>query len=148
VPILNYTTKVSVSKTVSEIQGILVKHGVTGIYAEYQGKSATPVGFSFKVKTAHGERPFKLPANVAGVERILLELRRRHKIPPSMATREHAERVAWRILKDWLVVQLALVDVGLAPIDEVLLPWLHLKGDRTLYQVMSENRLSLPGPGE
>ena len=93
-PILNYTTKVAVTKTVSEIQSILVKHGVRAIYTAYSGKDSVPSGFSFKITTEHGDRPFKLPANVAGVEKILADLRRTRKIGPSLATKEQAARVA------------------------------------------------------
>ena len=145
-PILNYTTRVEVGKTVAEIQRILINHGVRRVLTEYDGKDKWPTAFSFSIETVHGDRPFKLPANVAGVEKLLQEQRKKGKITPKLATREQAARVAWRILKDWLQAQLALVDVGLASIDEVFLPYLHLTGGKTLYQFMNENHLALPAP--
>ena len=55
--------------------------------------------------------------------------------------------MAWRILKDWIEAQLAIVQAGLVTIDEVMLPYLRMSADKTLYAVMREQRLALPGPG-
>ena len=47
-------------------------------------------------------------------------------------------RVAWRILKDWVEAQMAIIEAEMASIEEVFLPYL-LRGDHTLYQEI-ENR--------
>jgi hypothetical protein len=46
--------------------------------------------------------------------------------------------VAWRVVKDWLEANLALVAAQMATIDEVMLPYLHVDGDRTLWQAYRE----------
>ena len=60
-------------------------------------------------------------------------------------TREHAERVAWRVVKDWLEAQLGMVAAELASLDEVMLPYRQVEG-RSLYQLVSEQTLALPAP--
>lgn len=145
-PILNYTTTVDAGKTAIQIQTILARHGVKRIMFEYAAGSQNPTGLSFWVETAFGDRPFTLPVQVQGVERVLSKGRRITTQASARAIREQAERVAWRILKDWIEAQLAIVQAGLVTIDEVMLPYLRMNADKTLYQVMRESRLALPGP--
>lgn len=51
------------------------------------------------------------------------------------STPEQAARVAWRIAKDWLEAQAALIDAEMALLDEVMLP--YMLGDRgqTVYDI-------------
>ena len=45
-----------------------------------------------------------------------------------------AERVAWRVIKDWLEAQLALIDAQMATLDQVMLPYLVIDATgKTLY---------------
>jgi hypothetical protein len=53
------------------------------------------------------------------------------------------ERVAWRIAKDWLEAQLAILQSEMVSIDQVMLPYLHVDGDKTLYQAYAERENAL-----
>jgi hypothetical protein len=55
------------------------------------------------------------------------------RIRRAYGTPEHAARVAWRVIKDWLEAQLALIDARMAALDQVMLPYLLVDEDRTLY---------------
>jgi hypothetical protein len=57
-----------------------------------------------------------------------------------------AGRVAWRILKDWVEAQLALVEAELVDVAEIMLPYMVTNDKRTVYQVMIDSRLALEGP--
>ena len=48
---------------------------------------------------------------------------------------EQAQRVAWRILKDWIESQIALMESGMVCMEEVFLPYM-LAGDRTVYDAL------------
>jgi hypothetical protein len=144
-PLLNYTTSISADRTVGQISKVLSAHGASRILVEY-GQDRQPSGLSFTIATRHGDRPFRLPANIDGVERTLQQHRKRRKVTNSQATREHATRVAWRILLNWVEVQMALVEAGLVTVDEVMLPYLLLDGDRTVFQILNEQHLQLEGP--
>jgi hypothetical protein len=144
-PILNYTTTVATNRTVDEITKRLVAHGVTHIMTKYDA-TRQPSGIDFVVTTNFGERMFRLPANISGVETVLKNEAKRRRIPPRLACKEQAQRVAWRILKNWIEVQLALIECGLSTVDEVLLPYLVTNKDQTLYQVMQERNLQLEAP--
>jgi hypothetical protein len=68
------------------------------------------------------------------------------KVTRAMANPEHARRVAWRILKDWIEVQLALVEAGLASADEALFRHMVGAGGKTIYEMFREQHRSLPAP--
>ena len=139
--ILNYTTQIQATKTLAEIQQNLASHGARGVMIEY--RDAIPTLLAFVIATAHGERKFVLPANAEAVFRTLEKQNRKGNVPRRLATREQAARVAWRIIKDWVEAQLAIVEAGLATLDQVMLPYMIVRGGRTMYESMVESRMAL-----
>lgn len=134
---LNYTTTVAVSKTAAEIQDLLVQHGADRVLIRY--KDRQPVAVSFTLEGPHGERAFTLPVDVGAMHKVLMQQWRDGEIDRRKYTeREHAERVAWRVVKDWLASQLALVAAQMASLDQVMLPYLHVDGEKTLYEAYRE----------
>ncbi len=136
VKFLNYTTSVPVDRSVQQIQKILVAHGATSIIINYEGE--LPASLSFMVGTQYGSMPFRLPANVAGVRNIMVDNRL-----PGYTKASQPHRVAWRVLKDWVEAQMAIIEAGMAPPEEVFLPYLVTADDTTLFQVMKDRRFLL-----
>lgn len=132
---LNYSTTIAVTKTVGEMQTLLAQHGANRVSIDYDG--GAPAALSFLLVTPHGERAFTLPVNVDAMHRLLKQQDREGKLRAgtraTRSSREQAERVAWRVMKDWLAAQLALVETEMASLDQVMLPYLHVDGTRTLY---------------
>jgi Fe-S cluster biosynthesis and repair protein YggX len=60
-------------------------------------------------------------------------------------TFEQACRVAWRIIKDWLEAQMALIRTQQVEMAEIFLPYLIDKTGRTFFQAVKENNYLLPG---
>lgn len=135
---LNYTTTIDATKSASECIARLAAHGADAIGITYAAKK--PTGLTFRIETVHGQRQFSLPVNVDGTYKALVNANRAGHIAPRYAERDQAERVAWRVLKDWLEAQLALIEAGVADMAEVMLPYLHV-GDNglTLYRAFVEN---------
>lgn len=129
-PILDYRTQVPVNRTISQIQDILVSHGARAIMVNYSNNQE-PESLSFIVPTKQGELPFRLPANVKAVEQVMIRDRLQ-----GYRKEGQAARVAWRIVKDWVEAQMAIIEAEMVSIEEVFLPYL-LRGDRTLYQEIS-----------
>lgn len=129
---LNYTTTITAAKTVTEIQTMLGAAGASAVGVQYRERQ--PSGVSFTLPGPHGNRSFALPVNASGMHRALLEQWRAGHIRRSYATEDQAERTAWRVLKDWLAAQLALVEAQMATLDQVMLPYLHVDGETTLYE--------------
>lgn len=137
-PILNYTTSIASGKTISEMQARLAKHGAATIAVRYVDGAAA--GLTFDLMTIYGWKAFTLPVDIEAIYRVLLK----QKVQPKYRTREQAERVAWRIAKDWLEAQLAIVESQMVSFDQVMLPYMHTgDGSKTLYQAYEERESAL-----
>ena len=139
--ILNYTTTIDAFKTVSEIEYILMKHKAKSIMKNYEGESIT--GLSFLIDTGMRKMPVKLPVKVDECLEVLKrEKRNGSKVK---ATREQAERVAWRILKDWVEAQMALLDIEMVRFEEIFLPYIETADGQTIYQRLEQRQFLLEG---
>jgi hypothetical protein len=121
--ILNYTTTVDSFKTVSEIEYILMKHKAKSIMKNYDGESIT--GLSFLIDTGFKQIPVRLPVKVDECLEVLKKEKKNSPRSSIKATREQAERVAWRILKDWVEAQMALLDIEMVKFEEIFLPYIE-----------------------
>lgn len=128
-PLLDYTTRVPASRTARQVHDLLVKAGARGVAYEYDEASLL-VGMRFVVSTAYGPRPFLLPVDPRRVKAVL----ERQKVEPRYRTMDHAERVAWRILKDWIEAQLALIATEMVTLDQVMFPYMEDPTGVTAYQ--------------
>lgn len=133
--ILNYTTKVSPEKTVSEIQGRLVKNGARQVSFAYDD-GGNLSGLNFQMFLEGVPVLFSLTPNVDGV----LAAMKKDNVQRGFLTFEHATRVAWRIEKDWLEAQLAKIEAGLASPIQLLLPYAVTADGSTFYQKIQEGK--------
>jgi hypothetical protein len=130
-PIANYSTTVDALKTVGEIQGILVAHGARSILMNY-GKDGSIESLSFIVETPYGDMPIRLPINARAVLKVLEEQR----VPPRYANYPQAVRIAWRIVKDWVRAQMAILETEMVKMEQIFLPYMITKNNQTLYESM------------
>ena len=113
----NYTTTINANKTIGEIQEILSKHGATAIMTEYDNGEV--VALSFKINTPRGEIGIKLPANTDKVLRVLKKQKQRNG--QIKDNQEQATKVAWRIIKDWIDAQMAILETEMVDMEEIFL---------------------------
>ncbi len=136
--ILNYTTSIKCEKTIMEIQKCLVKHGATKITTDYADQ--IPVGVTFCLLMSGSLVAFSLPVNYNGV---LKSMSTDKKVPKRLVTQEQALKVSWRIIKDWVEAQLAIVEAQLAEMAEVFLPYAVTNNGKTLYQEIGSTGILL-----
>lgn len=136
---------VPVNKTVSEIHLMLADHGAKRILFDY-GADNRIEAISFAISTPGGEQAVRLPANADRVQEVL----RRQRIEPKSRNRSQiddsqaqAERVAWRIVKDWLAAQLAILETEMVTVQQVFLPYFLDRQGRTLYELYRSGQLML-----
>ena len=141
--ILNYTTTVDAFKTVSEIEYILMKHRAKSIMKNYEGEAIT--GLSFLIDTGIQQLPVRLPVKVDECLKVLKKEKRENPRKQIKDTREQAERVAWRILKDWIEAQMALLDIEMVRFEEIFLPYIEISGGQTIYERLEEKQFLLNG---
>lgn len=136
-PILNYTTTIKTDKTVAEIQAKLVKAGALSISVSYDD-SRQPDALVFAIQVHSEFVNFRLPSNWNGV---YAAMRKDQSVPRRYKTEEQARRVAWRIIKDWVEAQLAIIEAGLATLPEVFLPYAVMRNGLTVYQQFESGKL-------
>lgn len=134
-PLLNYTTSIDSAKTAAEIQAALAKAGASRIGLEYANGELT--GLIFQL----GDRSYRLPARFQAVYAVL---KRDANVRKGLRTEQQARRVAWRILKDWVEAQLAIIETQMVSAEEVFLPYQMLNAHETLYEVYVRSDRMLP----
>lgn len=141
--LLNYTTEIKVDKTLSEIETMLVNAGAQKILKEYDG-SGNITTLSFMIQTEKGMMPIKMPMNVRAVMQVINNQTneyvgkgdsKRLVVPKRYFNdMEQARRVGWRIIKDWLESQLALIQLKMVKIQEIFLPYIVGIDGKTVYE--------------
>jgi hypothetical protein len=137
--LLNYSTTIDVHKTLGEIQKILVAHGARKLMYDYDSNGHVS-NLSFSVATPNGERGIRLPANVPAIFEVLKQQKKLGKIKtnPDYA---QAERVAWRIIKDWIEAQMAILETQMVQFEEIFLPYMLNGEGHTFFQVYQQKQL-------
>jgi len=149
----NYTSEVPVSQTIYRIEQVLIKCRVTGITKEYnpQGQVAAII-FQFPGPTGQ-ELTVRLPAdkekalealwlNYADGEKLSADGQRLAYSPYKKKKRsdfaQQAERTAWKIVQDWVEVQMSMIQMNQADQLEVFLPYIW-DGERTIYRKIKDS---------
>ena len=123
-PIKNYTTKIAAHTSTQQIQELLRKKGARRVMVEYDA-GGKPESVAFECEISPGTSgnllspirlPFRIKAQVGAMERCLRAVKDRR-----YQGRAQAERVAWRLVRDWVDVQMAFVEAGQAELAELFL---------------------------
>lgn len=152
--ILNYTTEVPTMKTVGEITSLLMRKGVRSLNSEYREDGSLDA-VSFVMMVGGTPVRFVLPNKAEGVFAVLLKATPHHRNHRCSLNeykarlRAQAERVSWRILKDWVEAQMALIESGQAELGQVFMPYAVMAADgRTMYELFVENNQKRLGVAE
>lgn len=142
-PLLNYTTEIEAAKTLGEITGLLVASKAQAIMTEFDG-AGNPTAVSFRIMGKFGVMNFRLPCNFMAAGKILNKQAQTGKIPRRYINDVvQARRVAWRIMRQWLEAQLALVELEMVPIEQIFLSYMQTDDGRTVYERLEEKRFGL-----
>jgi hypothetical protein len=134
--IKNFTTSIDSYKTISEIQQLLAQKGAQQITIANDDKG-NPVSLSFLILWDTKPIAFSLPCNFEGVKRAMSNSK---KVARSQCTTEQALRVGWRIIKDWVAAQMAIVEAEACTMAQVFLPYAVTKNGQTMYDMISNNK--------
>jgi len=143
VVVRNFTTKINTDKTIMEIEQILLKFGAQGIYKEYVGSRIS--GLIFMLVRGGQKIPFKIPMSIEKSRTVVVKAVKDGRLPQRFMQEplrtDQGERVAWRIIKDWIDSQLSLMEMELADPIEILLPYAYNMIDKkTMYQKFMEHK--------
>ena len=145
--IKNFSTQISVEKTIAEIEKMLAKYGATRIMKEYDN-NGNPITLIFAIMTVHGEIPIRLPVNITRILDIFKIQVSNKKLPRKFWgtewSTEQASRVGWRIIKDWLDAQLTLLNIEMVKVEQIFLPYIYNdKLKMTLYEMIEKHKFNL-----
>lgn len=135
--IKNYTSGVPAEKSISKIEKILVELGANHINKHYESGKITAISFLIMV---NGRTiPFRLPAKVDMIEKVLLKGIKKPRKGTYDKIYEQSERTAWKLICDWVEIQASMINMEQAEIIEVFLPYVYdLSSDTTFYQSIKQ----------
>lgn len=138
----NYTTTISVEKTISEIQGKLAYIGARRIMSEYDD-SGNIIALSFQLELNGQLLAFSLPTDYRPVAAVL----KKQRAVPDRRLEEQARRTAWRITKDWIDAQVAIIETKMVTTTQVFLPYAITHDGNSVYQRFLTNSNLMLGDG-
>lgn len=143
-PLLNYTTQVPGVKSVGEIEGMLPSHGARRLVKDLDA-TGNIVGITFEVFHGNNVLSFKVPVKPEAVLKVLEREKQRNYRMRRNFSREQAGMIAWRIAKDWVEAQMALLETEMVDLEQIFLPYLVVNVDtgKTLYDGMKERQFLL-----
>jgi hypothetical protein len=140
--IKNYTSDKPIEKIFAELQQTLAAHGAKQISYEY-GDNGKVHGVDFAI-TVHDHRiRVKLPARIEQAQAVLKRqwddgLISHKRGRESTYGDDQAYRVAWRNILDWVQAQMALLEIGMAKMEEVFLPYMQDREGVTFFERMEQ----------
>lgn len=120
----NYTSNVPVERTISRIEQFLARAGASNIVKRYEDGQVTELSFLVMMpdKTIHGIR---LPINVAAVMKVMKAKVKKPHAGTIKRIEEQAARTAWKLVQDWVEIQLSMIEMEQAEFLQIFLPYLH-----------------------
>jgi hypothetical protein len=136
----NYTSNVPVHQTIHRIEQVLIRCGVSGITKEYAPEPGKIAAITFHIKIDPDKPPItiRLPADEKkALDALWLDYVGTDKLAPDGERiqwnsykkkvrkdfKDQAERTAWKIIQDWVEVQMSMIQTKQAEFIQVFLPY-------------------------
>ncbi len=140
--IRNYTSSVPVINSINFIEHRLASAGATHIAKFYEENR--PVGMIFQITHNNVPLTFKLPAKSQAVFNVLFNTVKRPRPSTKETIRSQSDRTAWKILSDWVDIQITMIQLEQAEFTEVFLPYFYdQKTNKTLFEKVAANEIKL-----
>lgn len=128
------TTSISVLRTCAEIEGLLLDHNISEVYKQFRDKQVEGIAFTIEM---NGKRvPFKMPFRWQSIQLLAEQGKTGYN---KTAEERQARMVAARIVLRWIEAQLALIEVGMAQMTEVFLPYIMIDPETTFHDHLMSN---------
>lgn len=136
--IKNYTSTIAAATSMSRIEEMLVEAGARDFMKSYNNKKeCDAIVFVMAVPGSPAPMHFKLPAKVDACYEALWKNYLKTVKKPSetmkQTLREQAARTAWKIIHDWVEIQLSLIQLEQAEAMEIFLPYAYNPDSKETY---------------
>lgn len=142
-PVKNYTTTTPAKKSIQEIFDSLAAHGATKVMMEIEEGTGRVYALRFVINFDREDIPFLLPVEW----RAFQELLKSQKVS-KWKDEDYCYRVAWRVIRDWVMVQMALLETKMVVLPQIFLPYVVMKNGNTMFQNVVQNPNLLLGDGK
>lgn len=137
--IKNYTSSVPVERSVMLIEHQLSRAGAQTI-SKWYDENKDLAGISFQILSAGIPFVFRLPAKWKECEKVFLREIQRPTPEKNQRAKEQAQRTAWKILYEWVMIQVSLIELQQAEVLEVFLPYCYdPNSDKTFFERIRGN---------
>lgn len=116
--IKNYTTEVPATRSIENIERLLIGFGASNIMKEVNDSRVSSISFLIKIDGT--PFAFKLPANVRACYAWLTEKNPKRKDETNW---QQAERIAWKHQHEWLHIQLTSIELSQIEKIQALIPY-------------------------
>jgi len=142
--IKNYTSTVTAGKSVLKIEKCLVDHGAEQILKIYDKQSKILTGISFIINRNGSNIPFQLPARIDRIEKRLKDEVKRPVKGTYERISEQAERTAWKLLSEWVEIQMSMIELDQAEFVEIFMPYIFdNKSKQTLFEKAKDSNFKM-----
>src|SRR5579884_3538246 len=114
----NARSEASLARIKEAIEKTLISHQARHITFSYEDERMVAIEFVLEINKR--DYPYRLPARIKNVEKILYPGRQFL----STTQKAQAYRTAWANIRDWLSSQMALIDTGMVKPEEIFLPYM------------------------
>lgn len=142
----NYTSEVPAITSMGRIEKCLVEAGATDISKKYEDGVCRAIRFRMPVNNI--PLFFELPAKVDACFKVLWAEISRPRPDTRKKTEQQAERTAWKIVSDWVEVQMSMIRLEQAEALQVFLPYVwDPASEQTFYDKLKQTNYKALLPG-
>lgn len=140
--IKNYTSNISVESSVARIEAKLAAAGASGVMKLY-GPDKQVASLVFKMPEGDRQHAIKVPANIDACYQALWRdyctrvSRPREETKATIRTQ--AARTAWKLVSDWIDIQVSMIAMKQVKPLEVFLPYVY-DGKQTYFEALQANQ--------
>lgn len=132
----NTYARLPVGRYIQKIQEELIGAGAVGIQQEFE--LGRVVSLSFLLDFNGKKVSFKLPINWKKVQQVL-----KNEGIAKANNDDHAYRVSWAILNDWIEAQMAILASETVTMPQLFLPYAMSADGKTLFEKVENSKLLL-----
>lgn len=139
----NYTSQVPAIKSIMEIQKFLAEKGACELQIIYN-PDTTIKAINFKMIIDQRVLYFCLPVNVEACYKAMIKGVKRVNADVEKRLLKQAERTAWKLMHEWVQIQMALIEMEQATMVQIFLAYAYNPASgQTLYQKLQEGNFKL-----
>lgn len=141
----NYTSTIPASTSMARIQKALVEAGATDISMKFDQETKACIAITFRMVISP-QMPmfFQLPAKIEPCFKVLFAEVKRPQPDTRKRIMEQAERTAWKIVSDWVDIQLSMILLEQAEPLQVFLPYVfNPETNKTFFETMKNGEFKL-----